>query len=530
MADDLQSRFAQTYGQQSNAPVSGSPQPNQGVSNSQPSLADRFKSVYGAQNSPQTAQNPQNDDGHGSIYHAADAILNGGRQDDGSFLSAVGEAPADLLRGAGKGLLSTAAGLGSIYNKVTGASQPFNQDNLAGLTDSKSAAQSVGKTAEQMAEYGLGGEGKLATKMISGGAISGIQSGGDPISAALGTVLPAVMSDPVVKMAGQSIAKALGVTTSKGEAAIARAFLKPNESGLVDAMKGKINVNDVVDNLQKTISDYSDSASASYRSKLPSTMNNQIDNWHAKSGEILDNLNATLDKELPKFGVKEDVDNLDLKHLTGAAPDDVKALVSKVRAWGDEARDLTPQGLDTLKKQISKMAYDSGSALPSRLADQLKTDLNAKVPGYEALTSEYHESQDLLKEVKKTLNASGKAGDNQNTIVGKLQNLLNQNTNYREMVLNKLPGGDKILDQIAGLHLHDTLPGKLSQRLLGAMVTGGIGFHPLEAASIPAALASSPRLVGEGARLAGKIAKSNVPVGSLVRKGTLAGYNQAVTP
>lgn len=500
---------------------------------------------------------------HGALYNAASSVLNSHHEQESTgngiadkvlgVANTLGEAPMDLVRGTAKGALSTAAGLGSIFNKVTGANQPFNQENLSGLTESHSAAEGAGKIAEQGAELASGeglvakGTAKLAGRMAAGGVMSGIQSGGDPTAALLGGALPAAMGSTAAKYAGKAVSKFLGMTTGAGDAAIARAYLHPDSSGLAKVMRGETTVQDVVSNLQTSVKAVRDRAGDSYKQTLAAVKNQTIPNWHAKSGQFVQDLKNELDAQLPKFGVNKaqvpgkpstvlgpngkplpgpTVTQIDTKHLTGAPEAEIMKLTNMLDNWGSEARDFTPAGLDTLKKQIGEVVDESNSALSNRLYDKAKNGLNKIVPGYESMTKDYADSADFLRKMKQEFNVSASGGNNEGTISRKIQTMLKQNTNFRELLMNKMPNGSDLLDQIAGLHLNDVMPKGIMKSLIGAEAIGSMSHVPfLSAGVIPSMAVASPRVIGEGARLAGKVAKSNVPVGNLARRGVTAAVN-----
>lgn len=525
--DNLEGFFAQKAkesGQSPSAPVS------------QPGQASSMEGFFSqkAQQAPQTPATST----HGAVYNAADSVLNSqlpGKTDSGHpMLDQIGDSlrslnPIDVGRGIVKGALSTAAGVGSIVNKLTGARQPFNQSNLSGLTDAQNAGQGIGKTGEQIGEFAATDGSSTLGKMATSGAMSAAQSGGDTTATLLGTALPGFMSSPVVKKAGELIGNVLGKTTGAGEAAIARAYLHPDSSGLVKVMRGDMGVNDVVNNLQTAVKGVRDSAGDSYKQTLSAISNQSVPGWHAKAGQALQDINDTLTAQLKKFGVVESQGKngieLDMKHLTGATPEEVKNLVETVRNWGSEARDLTPGGLDTLKKKIGDVVGDTNSALANRVYDTAKQKLNTIIPGYESMTADYANASDLLRKMKQEFNISASGGNNEGTISRKIQTMLKQNTNFRELLLNKLPNGQELLDQVAGLHLNSVLPKGLIGQLLGAGSFFGAAGVLHSPAAIPSALAASPRVVGEGARIAGKIAQSGLPIRDTARRAVTAGAN-----
>lgn len=512
------------------------PAPTPGATVSQgPQQPDIFDHLAAQQNPAQAGAGA---DQHGSVYNAANSLLNR----DTTYQNNTGHPlvdkalnfvdnlanPVSWLQGTAKGALSTATGVGSVVNKLTGSKQPFNQDNLKDLTVAQGPGQSVGKAAEQMLEF-AGGEGAAAKtfgtagKIGASGILSAVQSGGDPVATTLGTILPAVMSQPVVKTAGKMIGKYLDLKSGAGEGAIARAFLNPDSNGLSRVLKGSLDVDNIVTNLGEATTKYRNQAAAEYTQRLDKIANTQVQGWPTKSSAFMADIDYTLTNELKKFGVKQEANGAwNFNHLTGADPNDIKELISTVYNWGTrgDVRDMTPAGLDVLKKKLGEFADKGGamSALGSRMYERAKLGLNDIIPGYSQMTSEYNKAQELLRQFKSEFSVSPSGGSNQGTISRKIQTLFKQNTDYKELLMNKIPNGSDILDQIAGLHLKSVMPKGMLKILLG-----GYGLHGMTA------VLSSPRLVGEGARIAGRAAQSPATpvIANGARRAIQAGVNNA---
>lgn len=526
-------------------------QPSQQQSQTKPS-GDVWDQAEQSLKSGASPSSPVSQSQHGILYSLADKLLNTNTTPStGNLfvdtLNSVSPANPSILQGFGKGILSTASGLGSIFNKVTGSDQPFNQENLKGLINSNNPGQSVGKGAEQVGEFFLptgeaGILGKLGTEALKSGVISAAQSGGDPLATAVGAASPLVFN-PIAKAAGKVVSNVLGITTGAGEKAIQRAFDNPNSSGLVNAMSGKIGAEDVANNVIKSVEDYRDAASQKYLNDINAAINNgQIQNWEARAGKIVSDLQNKAQSRIRDFGVTVGQNasgkaTIDTHAASSDIATDGKDLLKKIMKWGNDPSDLTPAGLDNLKKNVISEQVGKGGkigAYAKSLYDSLKDSLNANIPGYENATKPYAQAQDVLDELRQAVSAKPNGESNGHAVVSKIQYLLKQPTDYRANIIKKLPNGEDLLDQIAGLHLQNYAPRGLARILLG-----GEGLHAIlspHPASIPAmagaALAGSPRIVGQGARIAG-MAAQNPAVNALARfapKAIPAAVDESVQP
>lgn len=207
---------------------------------------------------------------HGWAYKAANTLLNaplpseqyrpkGDGLLDGArnALTDFGEAPTNMARGAAKGILNTAAGLGSIANKYLGAHTDLNQDNLKDLTETHGFAQGLGNAAEQVGEF-MAGEGvaKAATKVpllaniatkskfaqkgidlagrvAANAGVSAAQSGGDAGSTEVGAALPVI---------GDAVGAGLGFVGRKASSFYKKATVGERLSPGAEAMANNAHI------------------------------------------------------------------------------------------------------------------------------------------------------------------------------------------------------------------------------------------------------------------------------------------------
>jgi hypothetical protein len=209
MADsDFDKMYSSFSGKQPSPASTAQPQPSsKGASGSSDwdTMYANADKVGGTVTAPQASQEqPQ----HGMLWNMANKALNystdtqdkAGGQNPSMLDRISGYLPDPLstAEGFAKDVISTGAGLGTAYNKLTGSTQPFNKQNLAPITDSRNYSQGIGGLGSQAIQY-TAGEGlvspllkgaplaaRMAAKAGVGAAISGIGSGADPSSTAMG--------------------------------------------------------------------------------------------------------------------------------------------------------------------------------------------------------------------------------------------------------------------------------------------------------------------------------------------------------
>lgn len=196
-----------------------------------------------------------------------------------------------------------------------------------------------------------------------------------------------------------------------------------------------------------------------------------------------------------------------------SAADTWQKINQKVNDWKslNPAEFHTPEGLDALKKAIGDIRDSTQYGTPARnVADNVyqavKKQIVNQAPTYGKVMEGYEEASALLREMEKSLSISPNA--NIDTTVRKLQSILrnNANTNYGRRVelgreLEKTGAADNLFPQLAGQSLSSLTPRGLQG--VGSAVTAGSSAlsNPL---FVPLLGLTSPRLVGEGAALAGR--------------------------
>ena len=196
---------------------------------------------------------------------------------------------------------------------------------------------------------------------------------------------------------------------------------------------------------------------------------------------------------------------------------------AKVDAWKklDPVQFHTPEGLDALKQQIGdileKIPYEQKTALNSvnEVYNGIKSEIVKQAPTYSKTMKSYSDATDTIREIEKALSLNNKASAD--TAMRKLQSLMrnNVNTNYGQR-LNlarelEQAGGRQMMPALAGQALSEWTPRGLQRAtsIPTAFLAQGVGGLPLAGASLAT---SSPRLMGEAAFGAGRVAKGLLDV------------------
>jgi hypothetical protein len=196
---------------------------------------------------------------------------------------------------------------------------------------------------------------------------------------------------------------------------------------------------------------------------------------------------------------------------------------TKVNNWKnlDPAEFHTPEGLDALKQQIggilSKIPYEEKTALTlvNQVYNGIKSEIVKQAPTYSKTMKAYSDATDTIREIEKALSMGNKA--TADTAMRKLQSLMrnNVNTNYGQR-LNlakelEQAGGRQMMPALAGQALSEWTPRGLQRAtsIPTAFLAQGVGGLPLAGASLAT---SSPRLMGEAAFGAGRVAKGLLDV------------------
>lgn len=308
--------------------------------------------------------------------------------------------------------------------------------------------------------------------------------------------------------------KILGGTTGAGESSINQA--SQGSQAFRDAMKGKVNPSDVVEQARSMVDDIKAGRSSKYAERLASIGENT--NTHDISPVVTE-----MESQLKKFGIKTEGDTLNFSRSAiaknGTARADIEGVVSTIRDWGSQPGDLTGVGLDTLKKQLDDFYSPSGRAraFVASVKKNLTNVLNKEIPGYSEMTSEYQKVINLLDDIKSATSIGGKAKDD--TVFTKLTQAMRADKEFRLEMLAKLQDGSgdpDLMAKIAGINMSSWIPRGIIGRGIdaaGLMSIIGQAFNPQY---IPLILSTSPRFVGEILSTIGVAKNKIVPLQKLI--------------
>lgn len=339
--------------------------------------------------------------------------------------------------------------------------------------------------------------------------VSTILTGGSTVAPKLGVAasfvdplsLAAKATTATAKGGAKLAGEALGVTTGAGSEALRQAYRAGREGGETsqqfrENITGRAPITDVLDIAKENLSNINQAKQAEYRSGM-------VDIKKDKS--ILDF--AGIDKAMNTATNKTTYKGKIVNERAASELDQVKNIVNDWKSQ-NPAEYHTPEGLDALKKRVGDVLegipYEQKTARAAvgEIYKSIKTEITKQAPTYANVMKQYSESSDLIREIERSLSLGNKASAD--TGIRKLQSLMrsNVNTNFgqRTNLAKQLvqEGGQDIFPALAGQALGEVTPRGLQRataipQSLGAFSLGGV---PAAAGSL---LASSPRVVGEGA-------------------------------
>ena len=270
-----------------------------------------------------------------------------------------------------------------------------------------------------------------------------------------------------------------------------------NIGDFVNNMRGNADVTDIVTTGKKGVKQLRNDLSSDYNSNLAPVLSNTT--------------------PIPYTPIKKAIDDalhigayngVEFNPATQLARNEINKLAKKFKFTNDPTN-RTIGGYDAFKKGLGLLKKRALPNTPEALVygnvyDSVSNTINAVDPAYGEVMKNYAGGMDTIKQLEKSLSLDPKAMSD--TTIRKLQSITrnNVNTNYgqRSNLVDKLPTGEKVKAQAAGQALNNWAPRGIQGPLAGA----GIAFTgPTAALSIPF---MSPRLMGEGALLSGKLAGS----------------------
>lgn len=382
------------------------------------------------------------------------------------------------------------------YGSLEKAHNTFGEDPVGMLLDLSGATGLTGAALK------AGGLGKTAN------VVNAVSRATDPIlqtGKAIGTVADKV-GKPV-------IAGVLGQTTGSGPAVIEKAI----DTGLGDssfqkAKTGAVDDLGVVEKYQEAYQKMADARSQAYRDKLTNVKNSNVD-------IDITPVRQRLDKKLSDFGVGAKPDGtLDFSRSPLRGDDKAMADVSKVvdflKEQGTKQGDLTAIGLDNLKKTLSNIYSENGSAraLIADVKGTLDKTISNKVPEYAEMTKGYAKDTAIMDETRNAL--LSKDQSKVDTVLRKIlmgvreekglrRNLMDDLSKYSEEDLQSLAAG-----RISAPWVTQRLSSLASS---GVGIAGGVSVAPQLLALIPMA---SPRMAATASQLLGSTARATKYIAS----------------
>lgn len=323
--------------------------------------------------------------------------------------------------------------------------------------------------------------------------------------------------DPIVqgsKLIGKATSKvaprvatvasdAVGALTGSGGEAVRQAFLS-NSDDFRSALRGEVTEARIVDNVIDALSNLKAARSTEYQKAFAEIGKN-------KTNLDLSSLHETMKKQLDSFGVNYDPETrtFDFARSTisdGAEANRVQGAVEAIASWGTRSEDLTPVGIDLLKRKLDDFYSPSkeASAFIAPLRSEVKKILVKEIPEYAEMTAKYGEASELINDIRKAVSTGSQSTE---TIFKRLLLSLKQNQEARLALVKELQKASDvdILGQVSGISMSQWMPRGIIGK--GAAIGAGLGFGFGAIQFLLAAGISSPRLVAEFLRLAGVPAK-----------------------
>jgi hypothetical protein len=328
---------------------------------------------------------------------------------------------------------------------------------------------------------------------------------------------------PVAQGVGYLGKQILGLSTGAGGDAVGEAFkagATKNPQFLAN-LRGDVPASDILEAAQSGLQTLKNQRRQAYEQGIQTTNKNQVFlNFKPIETTFQDTLKGLTVKGVGGVTASR-VGEKTLREI-----DEIKSVVGE---WKSKPELHTAEGLDALKRRIddlydNNMSKEAKSVL-TQTRNQVKNTIVKQDPNYAKTMRDYEQSLGLERELETALGLGDRTSID--SAIRKLQSLTRNNANtsyqYRQQLADTLrkEAGVDLMPALSGQALSSVTPRGL-QKLLpsftaGSAVTGALnlgleGLLPL--ATLPL---QSPRLVGEGAYLAGKASK---PVLDLANSGT----------
>ena len=385
------------------------------------------------------------------------------------------------------------------YGSMEGFKQALSTDPAGILADASTLLTGGGSALSK-----IGALSKSSNLARAGELVSTAGSAVDPLA---NTVRA---GGAVAKVVSKALPEVIGIQTGAGADAIKEAYNAGKEGGkraesFQSNLRGEVPMQDVLDTAKQNLSQMNAKKSAEYRSGLYDISQDKT---------ILDF--TDIDKSIANAQKRTHFGSKVTDQTAAEAVDAVRNIIDD---WKNDnpAKYHTPEGLDALKRKINDEVLSKLDIMKEKNArgavgdiyNSVKSAIVSQAPKYAEVMREYHNASDQIDEITKTLSLGEKS--QVDTAMRKLQSLMrnNANTNYgnRLNLARELEqgGGQAIMPQLAGQALNNLTPRGLQRAALAptSLLGYSVGGAPL---AIGGVLTSSPRLMGESAYYAGKVA------------------------
>jgi hypothetical protein len=328
---------------------------------------------------------------------------------------------------------------------------------------------------------------------------------------------------PLVQGAGYLGREALGLSTGAGGESVKQAFKAGTTQNplFLENLRGKVPVTDVLEQAQSGLQALKTQRRQAYNQGIQSTNNNQV---------FLDfkPIQETFDNTLKNLTI-EGVGGVTASKVGKKTLKEVNEIGKVVQEWKAKPELHTAQGLDALKRRIDDLydnsMSDEAKSILTQTRGEVKQTIVKQDPNYAKTMRDYEDSLKLERELEQALGVGNKTAAD--TAIRKLQSIMRNNANtnyqYRQQLADILKKqGTDLMPALAGQALNSVAPRGIQQLMPSLTAGSGVGAFAVgggPAALVPLATLpfQSPRVVGEGAYVAGRVAK---PFIDLANSGT----------
>jgi len=348
---------------------------------------------------------------------------------------------------------------------------------------------------------------------------SGLVNTANDVAFGAANELTGQLAGPVLSLAAKGVGKVLkptiGAMSGAGEAAVSNAIKSGYQTGLRSnplksattfdkAMRGKIDPDEIVDVARGAISELRETRGANYRAVLDEISSNN------KSLDITP-INDTMRSLMTRYNIKIEPNGaLDVSRASVGkkSAGDLEEIVDLVRNWGNKDGDLTPTGLDILKRRLDDFYSDSSQArqFVTELKKSVSNTISKEVPQYAEMTKGYQEATSLIKDIESTLMLRKQGMTGRVTADMTLRRIASAMKDNNELRLDmvRLLGkntGNELEEMVAGYAMNKIVPGGLTKYAAGGAGTLAAMLSPK---FLPIVASASPRVQGEFLRIFGK--------------------------